>query len=95
MKSPWVYLMANKPHRVLDCGVTSDLIQRVWQHKQGATPGFTAKYNIKLLAYFEQFESMTDAILREKQIKAGSRAKKIALIESANPEWKDLYASLL
>jgi putative endonuclease len=71
-------------------GVTNDLIRRVGQHKQKETPGFTSKYNCTRLAYYESFERIQDAIAREKQIKGLLRVKKIALIESMNPEWMDL-----
>ncbi len=91
MKQPAIYIMTNKPNGVLYTGVTSNLVQRIWQHKQAFVAGFTKKYNIKSLVYFELCEDMTSAITREKQIKAGSRKKKIELIQSINPEWNDLY----
>ncbi len=84
---PAVYLMANRPNGTLYVGVTSNLVRRIWQHKNGITKGYCARYNVKLLVYCEFFEDMYTAISREKQIKAGSRAAKIKLIESANPEW--------
>ena len=71
-------------------GVTSDLEQRVYEHKNKLVKGFTSRYNINKLVYFEEFGDVNEAISREKQIKAGSRKKKIALIEKHNPEWKDL-----
>ena len=71
-------------------GVTSDLIKRIYEHKQGFVPGFTQKYDCKLLVYYEQCESIVAAIEREKQIKGGSRSKKVALIKSINPDWQDL-----
>ncbi|NPV55237.1 MAG: GIY-YIG nuclease family protein [Anaerolineae bacterium] len=76
--------------KILYTGVTSDLYGRVQQHKEKLIPGFTAKYNIKYLVYFEQFESIEDAIIREKQIKGWRREKKIALITTTNPRWRDL-----
>ncbi len=91
MKQPAIYIMANKPNGTLYTGVTSNLIQRIWQHKQGFVQGFTKKYHIKTLVYFETCEDMKSAIEREKQIKAGSRKKKIELIVSINPKWNDLY----
>ncbi len=94
-KQPAIYIMANKPNGTLYTGVTSDLIKRVYQHKKGLTPGFTQRYNCKQLVYYEIYEDMVNAIEREKQIKGGSRKKKIVLIESTNPEWLDLYHSLL
>ena len=75
-------------------GVTSDLSRRVYEHREGLTPGFTSRYACKRLVYYERYERIVDAIAREKQIKGGSRAKKIALIETLNPQWRDLYDSL-
>lgn len=92
---PVVYIMANKRNGTLYTGVTSNIIQRVYQHKQGLVPGFTKRYRCKLLVYYDPSEDMYEAICREKQIKGGSRKKKLALIESMNPSWKDLYESLL
>ena len=94
-KQPAVYIMANKRHGTLYTGVTSDLIQRVHQYKTEAAKGFTGKYGCKRLVYFEMFDGMEAAITREKQIKGGSRAKKLAMIESVNPAWDDLYESLV
>ncbi len=94
MKQPAVYNLASKRNGTLYIGVTSNLIQRIWQHKEGMVKGFTKKYNCKLLVYFELFDDMTNAIMREKQLKAGSRSKKIALIEANNLIWTDLYPSL-
>jgi putative endonuclease len=74
--------------------VTSDLLQRAWQHREGLLPGFTARYGCKLLVWYERHDNMTSAIEREKQIKAGPRKKKLALIEASNPEWLDLYEAL-
>jgi len=88
----YVYLLANRRHGTLYTGVTNSLERRVWQHQHKAAPGFTAKYGVGTLVYFEEFRDAADAIAREKQIKAGSRAKKIALIEKENPEWRDLSA---
>ena len=86
----YVYIMTNSTKRVLYTGVTSDLRRRVAQHKEGKTGSFTQRYKVSKLVYFERFDDVRYAILREKQIKAGSRAKKLALIEEANPEWIDL-----
>ncbi len=86
----YVYILSNKWNTVLYTGVTSDLLRRLEQHKSKAVPGFTRKYNLDKLVYFEECSSIVDAIGREKQIKAGSRDKKIELIESSNPDWKDL-----
>lgn len=87
-----VYIVTNKRNGTLYTGVTSDLRRRVWEHKTKALPGFTAQYGLECLVYFEAYRDISAAISREKQIKAGSRAKKLALIERENPEWKDLAA---
>ena len=92
---PAVYIMASQVNGTLYIGVTSDLIQRVWQHKNNLVQGFTKRYGVHLFVYFELHSTMYDAINREKQLKAGSRAKKVGLIEATNPGWSDLYASLL
>ena len=94
MKQPAVYIMANRRNGTLYTGVTSDLAGRVWQHKNG-TIGFTARYGCKLLVWYELHGEMIPAIEREKQIKAGSRMRKLALIERFNPEWEDLYESIV
>ena len=75
-------------------GVTSDLVKRVWQHREGQVEGFTKRYGCTKLVWFELAETMEAAIGREKQIKAGSRLKKLALIEAANPDWNDLYGTI-
>ena len=90
-----IYIMTNKRNGTLYIGVTSNLKQRVYQHKQNNIPGFTKQYDCKQLVYYEQFDAILNAIAREKQIKAGSRKKKLALIESINPTWLDLYETLL
>ncbi|MDE1969212.1 MAG: GIY-YIG nuclease family protein [Alphaproteobacteria bacterium] len=95
MKRPAVYIMASKRNGTLYTGVTSNLPQRVYQHQQSLVPGFTAKYECKLLVWYEQYDDMAAAIEREKQIKAGSRRKKLALIEAMNREWRDLYDDLV
>ena len=94
MKRPVVYIMANKRNGTLYTGVTSNILQRVYHHKEGLVEGFTNKYGCKNIVYVEGFETMEQAITREKQIKGGSRKKKLALIESKNPEWLDLYDEL-
>ena len=83
--------MTNKGNAVLYTGVTSNLFKRVAEHKDKVVPGFTSSYNVTKLVYYEEYETMSEAIAREKQIKGGSRQKKIDLIVSKNPEWKDLY----
>ncbi len=93
-KTPAIYIMTNQRNGTLYTGVTSDLVKRVWQHKHEETKGFTQKYNCRILAYYELLDSMEAAIIREKQIKGGSRKKKLALIESLNPDWNDLYEDI-
>ncbi|MBI5598224.1 MAG: GIY-YIG nuclease family protein [Deltaproteobacteria bacterium] len=90
----YVYIMANKWNTVLYTGVTNDLKRRVYEHKEKLVEGFTRKYNVNKLVYYEVFHDVENAILREKQIKGGSRARKIALIEGGNGAWKDLYDEL-
>jgi putative endonuclease len=94
MCEPAVYIMASRRNGTLYTGVTSDLSRRVHEHREKRSPGFSARYGCTLLVWYERYELMTDAIAREKQIKAGSRAKKLALIEAMNPTWRDLYADL-
>ena len=94
MKSPCVYIMASRRNGTLYCGVTSDLAQRVYAHRTGAVDGFIKRYGCKTLVWYEPHGRMDEAITREKQIKAGSRNKKLALIEAVNPEWADLYEIL-
>lgn len=89
-----VYLLASERNGTLYVGVTSDLSGRVWQHKDKAVPGFTAKYGVDRLVYYETHPSAEAAIRREKQIKKWNRKWKLELIESHNPEWRDLYADL-
>ena len=88
-------MLSNKWSTVLYVGVTDNLIKRIWQHKQKLVKGFTEKYNIDKLVYFEQYEDIKEALEREKQLKGGSRKQKISLVEKFNPEWKDLYETLL
>jgi putative endonuclease len=90
MKDYWVYMMTNKIDTVIYTGVTNDLNRRVWQHKNKSGSAFTKKYNVSKLVFCECFGRIYDAIAAEKRIKAGSRANKIKLIESKNPEWRDL-----
>ena len=93
-RAPCVYILANRRQGTLYTGVTSNLAQRIFQHRDGMTPGFATRYGCSRLVFYEAYERMDEAIAREKQIKGGSRAKKIALIETSNPEWKDLYENL-
>ncbi len=91
MKIYFVYILTNKNHTVLYTGMTDNLLRRGWQHKSQLFSSFTRRYNITKLVYFETFKSHSAAIKKEKQIKAGSRKKKLELINKTNPEWKDLY----
>jgi putative endonuclease len=88
---PCIYIMTNKYNKVLYAGVTSNLLRRVTEHKEKSVPGFTSQYNVNKLVYYEEYNTMEEAIAREKQIKGGSRQKKIDLIKSKNSDWKDLY----
>lgn len=92
-KSYYVYILTNRS-KTLYVGVTNNLIRRIYEHKRKLIPGFTAKYNIQQLVYFEQTNDALSAIIREKQIKGWLRIKKIILIESFNPNWKDLSEEL-
>ena len=95
MKQPTVYMLASSPNGTLYVGVTSDLISRIWQHKNDVADGFTRTYGVHDLVWFEQHQTMESAILREKAIKKWQRAWKIRLIEEGNPDWRDLYAGIL
>jgi len=91
-----VYILTNRPRGVLYVGVSSELLGRVTEHRMKVFPdSFTARYNLDKLVYYEDFEFIEEAIAREKQLKGGSRAKKIALIEGFNPRWVDLYEVLI
>jgi putative endonuclease len=94
-KQSAVYILTSNKNNVLYIGVTSDLIKRVWQHKNGSFKGFSKKYNVSKLVYFEQHQSMEEAIVREKQLKYWKRDWKERIIEENNPEWHDLYDQLL
>jgi putative endonuclease len=89
-----VYILTNQHNRVLYTGVTGDLRKRVYQHRQKLLRGFTNRYNVSKLVYYETGYDASGAIAREKQIKAGPRRKKIGLIDRLNPEWRDLYEGL-
>ncbi len=91
MKHPVVYILASKKNGTLYVGVTSDLVKRIWQHKNHVVTGFIEEYEVHQLVYFEQFDDMTNAITREKVLKKWNRAWKIRLIEKTNPNWLDLY----
>lgn len=94
MRAPAVYIMANKRNGTLYTGVTSNLARRSYEHREGLLPGFTSRYGCKLFLWYEPYPTMPEAIAREKQIKAGSRQNKIALIMAMNPDWHDLYPDL-
>ena len=90
-----VYILASQRNGTLYVGVTSNLIKRIWEHKEGLADGFTKKYNVKNLVYYEQHENAESAIHREKRLKEWKRQWKLALIEKFNPDWDDLYNSIL
>lgn len=94
-KQPAVYILASQRNGTLYLGVTSDLIKRVWQHKNDLAEGFTQKYQVHLLVYYELHQSMPDAIRREKQLEKWKRAWKIEMIEKQNPEWRDLWPEIV
>ncbi len=91
----FVYIMASRPEGALYIGMTNNLVRRVYEHKNDIADGFTKRYNIHRLVYYEVMNDVHDAIQREKQLKKWNRAWKIRLIESMNPEWKDLYEGLI
>lgn len=95
MKQYYVYIMASKKNGTLYIGVTSDLVKRIYEHKQNLADGFTKEYNVHSLVYYEQHNESEEAILREKQMKKWNRKWKIRLIEEKNPEWKDLYNEII
>ncbi|MCR4314172.1 MAG: GIY-YIG nuclease family protein [Candidatus Uhrbacteria bacterium] len=90
----YVYILTNRSHGVLYTGVTNNLARRIQEHKEGLVEGFTKKYNVTKLVYAEPYDYIIDAIQREKQINAGSRKKKVELIDQLNPQWKDLSETL-
>jgi putative endonuclease len=92
--NPAVYIMASQRNGTSYTGVTSSLMQRSWQHREGVTPGFTKQHGVKILVWFEQHGTMESAITREKQIKAWKRDWKLALFEGDNPKWRDLAEDL-
>jgi len=93
-RQPFVYILASQRNGTLYTGVTSNLPQRIWQHKHGSGSGFTSRYGVHVLVWYEQHETIMSAIAREKAIKAWKRAWKIELIEASNPEWRDLYGEI-
>ena len=95
MRGGWIYILTNRPNGTLYIGVTSNLIQRVWQHREGVVPGFTKRYGLKGLVYFEAYDDISVAIQREKNVKHWPRTWKVRLILASNPEWRDLYETLI
>ena len=95
MKQGYVYILFNERNGTLYTGVTSNLIKRIWQHREGVVKGFTKKYGTHQLGYYEIHSSIKDAIAREKQIKGGSRKDKLNLIQDKNPYWNDLYEEIV
>ena len=93
-KQPYVYILASKKNGTLYIGVTSNLVQRIWQHKNNQMSGFTEQHSVHILVYFEQHETMESAITREKQLKKWNRQWKINLIEKENHQWNDLWESI-
>ncbi len=94
-KGGWVYIVTNRPRGTLYRGVTSDLPRRAYQHRTGAIEGFTKRYRLRLLVWFERHEDIVEAIAREKTLKRWQRAWKFELIEALNPNWDDLYARIV
>ena len=94
MMAPAVYLLASQRNGTLYIGVTSNLIQRIWQHREGLVEGFTKKYGVKTLVWYEQHATMESAIAREKALKKWNRAWKLKLIEETNPQWRDLWPEI-
>ena len=94
-KRPCIYIMTNQPRGTMYIGVTSNLVQRVWQHRNHAVEGFTSKYQLTKLAYYERHEDMYEAIRREKSLKNWKRVWKIELIEKTNPNWVDLFSQIV
>ena len=94
-RQPAVYILASKRNGTLYIGVTSDLVKRVWEHKNNMVAGFTKRYNVHQLVWYEIHENMESAILREKRLKDWKRSWKLSLIESTNPNWHDLYDSIV
>jgi putative endonuclease len=91
MRSYYVYILASQRNGTIYVGVTNDLSRRVWEHKEGQAPGYTSKYGVARLVWYEEYSDIGDAITREKRVKRWRRAWKIRLIEESNPQWLDLY----
>ncbi len=95
MAAYWVYILTNKPRGTLYVGVTSDLIRRIHEHREGVVKGFTTRYGLKMLVHFERFDTPEAAIQREKNIKHWPRLWKLQLVEGTNPQWRDLYSEIV
>jgi putative endonuclease len=95
VKQPCVYILASKRNGTLYIGVTSDLVRRVWEHKNNCADGFTKKYGVHLLVWFEVHSEIGSAIAREKTLKEWKRSSKLELIERDNPDWRDLYVDII
>ena len=95
MKQPAVYMLANRRNGTLYIGVTSNLVKRVWEHKNDLVEGFTHRYKVHRLVWYELYDRMEDAIAREKRLKRWNRQWKLNLIESSNPDWRDLYEDIV
>lgn len=95
MKKYYIYILASKRNGTLYIGITSNFVKRIWEHKQKLVKGFTEKYNVTTLVYFEEYDNPTEAIKREKNLKAWKRAWKLELIEKENPNWEDLYSKII
>ena len=93
-KQAYIYILSNRYNKVLYVGITSDLIKRIWEHKNKVVDGFTKRYNLNKLVYYEIYDDIETAINREKQIKSWPRRKKLTLINTMNPFWNDLYEKL-
>jgi putative endonuclease len=94
-RSSYVYILASGLNGTLYVGVTSDLVKRVWQHREGLAEGFTKRYGVKMLVWYEVHADIVEAIRREKQIKKWDRSWKVELIQKTNPRWRDLYADIV
>ena len=94
MADYWVYILTNRPRSTLYVGVTNNLVRRVYEHREGTVPGFTKRYGLTMIVYFERYNSPREAIQREKNIKHWQRQWKLNLVGSANPQWRDLYKDI-
>lgn len=94
MKQFWVYILASKKYGTLYTGVTNNIVRRTWEHREGLLDGFSKRYGVKQLVYYEAFDDITEAVHREKCIKKWRRDWKFELVEAMNPDWRDLYETL-